>query len=68
MKNLIYILAIAVTGLVACGAPAEKSTEAEDTAAPVEATADTTEVMTDSTEVVAEEIEVDSTATEEAAE
>jgi len=63
MKNLIYVLAIAVMGLVACGAPAEK--KATET---TEETVETVVETTDSMEVVAEEAEMDSTATEEAAE
>ena len=61
MKNLIYVLAIAIMGLVACGAPAEKKTSS---AVAEEAVSETT----DSAEVVAEEAEVDSMATEEVAE
>ena len=30
MKNLMYLLAIAVMGFVACGAPAEKEAAAEE--------------------------------------
>ena len=69
MKNLIYVLAIAIMGLVACGAPAEKKTcsvecTKECCAVAEEAVSETT----DSAEVVAEEAEVDSMATEEVAE
>ena len=57
MKNLIYVFAVVVMGLVACGAPAEKSTVTEET------TVETTDTM----EVVTEEVEMvmDSTATTE---
>ena len=63
MKNLIYVLAIAVMGLVACGAPADK--KATETS---EEVVETVLETTDSMEVVAEETEVDSMATEETAE
>jgi len=62
MKNLMYVLAIAVMGLVACGAPAEKADVVEETTTE-EATA-----TADTVEVVAEEAEMDTTAAEEAAE
>ena len=59
MKNLIYILSIAVFGLVACGAPAEKNAAEETTETTV-----TEEVKMDTaTEEV--EMEMDTTATEE---
>jgi ABC-type metal ion transport system substrate-binding protein len=63
MKNLIYVLAIAVMGLVACGAPAseEATTEEKVEVVAEEVTAE------DTVEVVAEEAEMDSTATEEEA-
>lgn len=64
MKNLMYVLAIAAMGLVACGAPAEKAAPAEDAAVETETVVETT----DTVEMVAEEAEMDSTATEEAAE
>ena len=61
MKNLMYVLAIAIMGLVACGAPAEKAAPADEATevAPVEeTTADTVLVEAEMT---------DSTATEEEA-
>lgn len=64
MKNLMYLLAIAVMGFVACGAPAEKEAAAEET---VEVVVEET-ATEDSVEVVSEEAEMDSTATEEVAE
>ncbi|MDB2362251.1 hypothetical protein N9V65_02230 [Flavobacteriales bacterium] len=62
MKNLMYVLAIAVMGLVACGAPAENAEVVEET------TTEETTATADTVEVVAEEAEMDTTATEEAAE
>lgn len=64
MKNLMYVLAIAAMGLVACGAPAEKEAAADEAVEVVaeEATAQ------DTVDVVAEEAEMDSTTTEEVAE
>jgi hypothetical protein len=49
-------------GLVACGAPAEKTEVVEET------TTEETTATADTVEVVAEEAEMDTTATEEAAE
>lgn len=59
-----YVLAIAVIGLVACGAPAEKEAAAEEA---VEVVAEETAAV-DTVEAVAEEAEMDSTSTEEVAE
>lgn len=65
MKNLIYVFAVVVMGLVACGAPAEKSTVTEETTV---VTTDTMEVVTEEVEMEME-MEMDSTATiEETAE
>ena len=58
MKNLFYVLAIAVMGLVACGAPAEKTEVVEET------TTEETKATADTIEVVAEEVEIDTAATE----
>ncbi|MEE3037654.1 MAG: hypothetical protein VX344_04470 [Bacteroidota bacterium] len=60
MKNLIYILSIAVFGLVACGAPAEKNAAEETTETTV-----TEEVKMDTATVEEVEMEMDTTATEE---
>ena len=54
MKNLVYVSAIAFMGLIACGAPAEKS--------------DTTSQEATDAEVSTEVVEMDSTATEEVVE
>ncbi len=68
MKNLMYVLAIAVMGLVACGAPAEKGCAA-DCAKECCAVAPAEETTADTVLVEAEEAEMmDSTATEEVAE
>ena len=63
MKNLIYVFAVVLMGLVACGAPAEKATDS----AAVEVTdsaavAVVTEEVADSAavEVVTEEVEAES--------
>jgi hypothetical protein len=59
MKNLIYVFAIAIMGLVACGTPAEK----EACTAVEEATDSTAVETTDSTvveEMVTEEVEAES--------
>ena len=50
MKNLVYVSVIAFMGLIACGAPAEKS--------------DTTSQEATEAEVSTEVVEMDSTATE----
>jgi len=69
MKNLIYVLAIAVMGLVACGAPAEKECAADCTKECCAVAPAAEETTADTVEVVAEEAEMmDSTATEEVAE
>lgn len=75
MKNLIYVFAIAIMGLVACGTPAEKADCAKDSikecsavvkeacAADCVKACCTGEVATDSTvveEMVTEEVEAES--------
>ena len=59
MKNLVYVSAIAIVSLVACGAPADNKEGATK-----EAT-DTVEVSTEVVEMDSTATEMDSTATEE---
>jgi len=67
MKNLIYVLAIAFMGLVACGSPASEGCKpgCEKECCAVTPAAEET---ADTVEVIVEEVEMDSTATEEKAE